>query len=54
MNAAAVTQQMRDLFNLIGFVRFGISGIVINNISRYILYVTIPKQIAQELAGMSS
>lgn len=43
-NAAAVTQQMLDLFDVTGIVHFGISGNV--NDSMSIGDVTIPKQFA--------
>jgi len=44
VNAAAVTQQMLDLFDVAGIVHFGISGDINNSMS--IGDVSIPKQFA--------
>lgn len=55
MNAAAVTQQTLDHFDIMGIVHFGIVG---NNISSSMPtgYVSIPKEFAQHwhmgLAGI--
>ncbi|XP_027111414.2 bark storage protein A-like [Coffea arabica] len=45
VNAAAATQQMLDMFDVIGVVHFGIAGSINNSMS--IGDVTIPKQFAQ-------
>lgn len=42
MNAAAATQQMLDLFDILGIVHFGIAGNAYNSLS--IGDVTIPQQ----------
>ena len=42
MNAAATTQQMVDVFEIMGIIHFGIAGNVNNSMS--IGDVTIPKQ----------
>ncbi|XAR52296.1 Adenosylhomocysteine nucleosidase [Bertholletia excelsa] len=42
VNAAAATQQMLDLFNILGILHFGIAGSVNNSMS--IGHVTVPKE----------
>lgn len=44
MNAAAATQQMVDLFEIVGIIHFGIAGNI--NASMSIGDITIPKQFA--------